>query len=433
MTTKVKPTYPTYEKYKDTGIPWLGKIPEHWEVRKMKYIFDLILTGTTPSTNNKKFFDGSINWFKPEDLNTEILTKSKQKLSQYAVNRGEVKVFPKDSILIVGIGSVGKTAYLTIPATFNQQITGFHSRKNYNKFYFFLFQSFSDIMLRLANYTILPILNNEFFKSLLVPLPPLSEQEAIAKFLDKKTEEINRIISLRQRQIDLLKERKQIIIQRTVTRGLAPDVPLKDTGIPWLGKIPKHWEVRKLRSLLFEVSIKNKPNLPLLSITREQGVIIRDITNKDENHNFIPDDLSNYKVIEKGQFGINKMKAWQGSYGVSNYTGIVSPAYYVFNLSNIVLSDFFHIAIRSNFYINFFAAASEGVRIGQWDLSKDKMKEIPFLIPPLSEQKEIVAYIEQETGKIDQTIGLINREIELLKEYKQTLINHAVTGKIKVV
>ncbi|EEJ9248955.1 restriction endonuclease subunit S, partial [Salmonella enterica subsp. enterica serovar Muenchen] len=153
-------------------------------------------------------------------------------------------------------------------------------------------------------------------------------------------------------------------------------------------------------SCLSPVSIKNCPDLPLLSITRELGVIERDIEDQDSNHNFIPDDLSGYKKLEKGQFGMNKMKAWQGSYGVSKYTGIVSPAYFVFNFTKAINPEFFNWAIRSKLYVSFFGSASDGVRIGQWDLSKDRMKAIPFILPPEEEQIQIANFLVQKTEQI---------------------------------
>lgn len=167
--------------------------------------------------------------------------------------------------------------------------------------------------------------------------------------------------------------------------------------------------------------------LPLLSITREKGVILRDLDNEDENHNFVPEDLSNYKVLRKGQFGMNKMKAWQGSYGISDFDGIVSPAYFIFNLSDNISPKYFHRAIRSKLYISFFGSASDGVRIGQWDLAKSRMKHIPFLIPPPSEQTRIAHFLDQKTAQIDQAIAQKERLIELLKERRQILIHNAVT------
>ena len=131
------------------------------------------------------------------------------------------------------------------------------------------------------------------------------------------------------------------------------------------------------------------------------------------------------------QFVMNKMKAWQGSYGISRYIGIVSPAYYIFDV-NFQNFNFFHWAIRSKVYVNFFAQASDGIRVGQWDLSKDKMKTIPFFIPPNNEQQAIVTYLEEKTAFIDKAIAVIEKEIELVSEYKTSLISSVVTGKVNV-
>jgi type I restriction enzyme S subunit len=201
----------------------------------------------------------------------------------------------------------------------------------------------------------------------------------------------------------------------------------KDSGVEWLGEIPEHWEIGKLGTLLKPVSIKNQPHLPLLSVTREAGVIERNIEDDSENHNFIPDDLSGYKVLNAGQFGMNKMKAWQGSYGIAPMTGIVSPAYYVFDFNNSINSRFFHLAIRSRNYVAFFGQASDGVRVGQWDLNKSRMKEIPFFIPPIQEQTVIANFLDDKTAKIDRAITQKEKMITLLKERKQIIIQNTVT------
>lgn len=207
---------------------------------------------------------------------------------------------------------------------------------------------------------------------------------------------------------------------------MKPYPEYKPTGLAWLSEIPKHWKSAKLRNLLSIVSKKNHPEQPLLSVVREKGVIRRDVDSKEENHNYIPEDLSNYKVVRKGQFAMNKMKAWQGSYGISQYDGIVSPAYFVFDLHG-VSADFFNIAIRSKAYIPYFAQASDGIRVGQWDLSLPRMHEIPFFIPPADEQAQIVRYLDAMTAKINKLIRAKKRQIALLQEQKQAIINQAVT------
>ena len=208
---------------------------------------------------------------------------------------------------------------------------------------------------------------------------------------------------------------------------LKPYPAMKDSGVEWLGEVPEHWEVRKLRRILHNVAERNRPDLPLLSVVRKKGVILRDVSSKDENHNFIPDDLTNYKVVRTGQFAMNKMKAWQGSYGVSRYDGIVSPAYFIFEVED-VKGDFFHAVIRSKAYVPFFTQASDGVRIGQWDLSQARMREIAFLVPPLPEQAAIARYLDHVDRRVRRLVRAKRKLIALLIEQKQAIIHRAVTS-----
>ena len=268
-------------------------------------------------------------------------------------------------------------------------------------------------------------------QSVQIPLPPLPEQRAIVRYLGYVDRRIRRYVSVKRKLIGLLEEEKQAIVNQAVIRGLDTYVRLKPSGVEWLGDVPEHWEMRKLRSILAETTERNRPNWPLLSVVRERGVILRDVTNRDENRNYVPDDLTNYKVVHKRQFAMNKMKAWQGSYGVSMYDGIVSPAYYVFDIREVA-GDYFHLAIRSKAYVPFFGQASDGVRIGQWDLSQSRMRNIPFLLPPLDEQRAIVEYLDKATASIDSTIARARRQVDLVLEYRTRLIADVVTGKLDV-
>lgn len=200
----------------------------------------------------------------------------------------------------------------------------------------------------------------------------------------------------------------------------------KESGVKWLGEIPSHWEVVPLRKYLKINTRRNMPEAQLLSVTREEGVIVRNVESKEENHNYIPDDLSNYKYVQRGQFVINKMKSWQGSYGVSNYDGIVSPAYFVYDL-NYPNKDYFNIAIRSKIFSPFFSKYSKGIRVDQWDLTPEALKIIPFLEPPKAEQDAIVRYLDSATSEIDKAIAMQQKMIDLLNERKQIIIQNAVT------
>jgi type I restriction enzyme S subunit len=203
---------------KDSGVEWIGEIPGHWEVKKLKYVSDFIQTGTTPSTENPDFFDGGINWFNPKDLNNEMLDDSKKTVSEKALKRNEIKMFLEDSVLIVGIGATtGKTAYMSNKGTFNQQITGFHSKKEHNKYLFYLLKSMARVMLNVASYTTLPILNNEFFKSFWIVIPSKNEQPKIVSHIETQSTKIDEAISQQQTQIEKLKEYKATLIDSAVT------------------------------------------------------------------------------------------------------------------------------------------------------------------------------------------------------------------------
>ena len=185
------------------------------------------------------------------------------------------------------------------------------------------------------------------------------------------------------------------------------------------------WQTVPLRQLIRPNNRRNRPDLPLLSVVRDKGIIKRKL-DKSDNHNIIPEDLRNYKAVSKGQFVINKMKAWQGSCGVSQYGGIVSPAYYVFDL-DIDNPRFFDYSIRSRAFIDEFNRISSCIRVDQWDLSLLKLKYIQFPLPPSDEQDQIVRYLDWKVSRINKLINAKRRQIALLQEQKRALVNEAVT------
>lgn len=425
------PQYPRYEGYKPSGVEWLGDVPQDWQVspgRACLYENKDKNTGMQESTVLSLSYGNVI--VKPEEKLTGLVPES---FETYQI------VEPGD-IIIRGTDLQNDVTSLRTGLARNRGIItsayiNLRPHDNVLPFYLhYVLHSYDEkkVFYGLGS-GLRQNLSFEDFKYLDLPLPDLATQEGIVAFLDDKTDKIDRAVKIKEGQIALLRERKQIIIQEAVTKGLNPDAPMKDSGIDWIGKIPAQWTVDTLGSLLFPVSEKNHPEKTLLSVTREQGVIVRDVEDQESNHNFIPDDLSGYKLVRAGQFAMNKMKAWQGSYGISEHTGIVSPAYFVFSLLKDFDGTFFNTAIRSKLYVTFFGQASDGVRIGQWDLNKTRMKAIPFIYPTVEEQKEIVKHIEFQVVKVEAAIELKKRQIEALKEYKATLINAAVTGKIKVI
>ena len=424
MTAELKP-YPTM---KDSGVEWLGMVPEHWDIERAKNLFTKMERPVRESDEVITCFrDGTVTLRRKR--RTEGFTESLKEIGYQGIRVGDLVIHAMDAFAgAVGVAdSDGKGtpvyAVCKPKAKANAQYHALVIREMArNKWILALATGIRE---RSTDFRFSTYANQR------VPLPPLPEQVAIARYLDYVDVRVRRLTEAKRKLIGLLTEYKQAIIHRAVIRGLDPNVPLKDSGIEWLGMVPEHWKVRKLREILHNVTERNRPGLPLLSVVREKGVIVRDISNYEENHNFIPDDLTNYKIVRKGQFAMNKMKAWQGSYGVSQHDGIVSPAYYVFNLQG-VRGNFFNVAIRSKGYVPFFTQASDGVRVGQWDLSQTRMREIKFFIPPTTEQVAIVEYLDRTTAEIDIAVARAERQIELLNEYRTRLIADVVTGKLDV-
>ncbi len=203
----------------------------------------------------------------------------------------------------------------------------------------------------------------------------------------------------------------------------------KDSGVEWLGEVPEHWGVNSLRACAELSTARNRPDLPVLSVYREFGVIPKD--SRDDNHNATSLDTSNYKVVRPGDLAVNKMKAWQGSLGVSEHLGIVSPAYITCRVNQEKVNGrYLHYLLRSKPLIGALDSLSYGVRVGQWDMRFEDFKRIAITYPPKPEQDRIVAFLDQKTAEIDALIAKKQRQIELLDEQKAILINRAVTRGI---
>lgn len=205
---------------------------------------------------------------------------------------------------------------------------------------------------------------------------------------------------------------------------------MKDSGIEWIGEIPEGWEVSQLKYATRWKSEKGCPDAPILSLYRDFGVITKD--SRNDNHNVTSLDTSNYKVVDIGDLVINKMKAWQGSMAVSDYRGIVSPAYHVCSItSNKVNKRYLHHLLRNPAYLPEYARLSTGMRIGQWDLGFDDFKNIPFLIPPLDEQAKIADYLDNGCASLDVILDKTRSSIEEYKKLKQAVITQAVTKGVR--
>ena len=262
-------------------------------------------------------------------------------------------------------------------------------------------------------------------------LPPIAEQELIAGYLDRKLVDVSQAIKIKERQIERLKERKQILIQQAVTRGLNPHAPMRDSGIEWLGEIPAHWEVKRVKRLfrlVIDASEKNNSH-ELLSVYTEIGVRPRKDLEERGNKASTTD---HYWLVSKGDIVVNKLLAWMGAIGLSNFDGVTSPAYDVLRPKEALNGFYYHNLFRMSVFSAELKRQSRGIMDMRLRLYFDKFGSVEVPAPPLDEQVAIVAYIEQESVKLDKAIGFFEQQITKLKEYKSTLINSAVTGKIKV-
>ncbi len=272
----------------------------------------------------------------------------------------------------------------------------------------------------------MPRVSSDFIASLYLPLPPLSEQEQIVRYLEDKTSKIDAYVSEKEKEILLLQELKQKTIADAVTKGLNPDVKMKDSGISWIGEIPEHWEVKKIGTLFVERKEKvSDKEYPALSVSK-QGV-----TPQLENA-VKTDNGDNRKKVCTNDFVVNSRSDRKGSCGVSPYTGSVSLINIVLSPRENIVVQYFHHLFRSNNYIEEYYRIGRGIVADLWTTRYSEMRNISVPRPPLDEQRAIVSYIEEKCQKIDSLTTELQSEIDYLKEYKQRLIADCVTGQVNV-
>ena len=424
---------------KDSGIEYIGEIPEDWDVKKIKFFSDIFgrigFRGYTVSDLVDEG-EGAITLSPSNIENQKLILNDVQYLSWFKYEESpEIKIFNND-VLLVKTASVGKVAFvenLNKPTTINPQFVVFKNIKiNPKYFYYCLVSPVIQTQIELSlNGGVVFTLSQEHISNYYCVIPNEKIQNDIVKFLDKKINIIDIEIDRLKYLIEKYEEYKQTLITEAVTRGLDKEVKLVKSQAPWMPLIPEHWESAKFKFHLQADENKGFPNLEVLSLYRDYGVIPKN--SRDDNHNVTSEDTSNYKHVVKGNFVVNKMKAWQGSVAVSEYEGIISPAYYVYKfISNEINLKYFHYLIRNKSYTPEFRRLSGGIREGQWDLPRYALENIIILIPPKKEQKEIVEFLDKNCKLIDSLILEKQQLINKLEEYKQSFIFEYVTGKKEV-
>ncbi|MDK2063238.1 restriction endonuclease subunit S [Aliarcobacter butzleri] len=421
-----------YTSYKDSDVEWLGKIPEHWEVNKLKYISN-VYNGATPSSGTERFWNGTISWVTPTDFNkSNYINNTERKITKSGLNSCGTTLVPKYSIIMTTRAPIGNIAIAENELCTNQGCKSIVvNKKNDEKYTFYQFFTKSELLNSLGSGTTFMELSSKELKNIKIPLPPKEEQIKIASFLDEKTAQIDEVISQKEKLIELLKERKQIVINDAVTKGLNKNVEFVDSGVEWIGQIPKHWEISKVKNI-FKLIIEPAPKAneeELLSIYTDIGVRPRKELAEKGNKASTTDG---YWRVKKGDFIVNKLLAWMGAIGLSEYDGVTSPAYDILRAKKDIVGIYYHELFRLKIFSQEMKKYSRGIMDMRLRLYFDKFGDILIPYPSYDEQLQIVEYIENQTTKIDKAIELQQNYISKLKEYKSSLIDSVVTGKVRV-
>lgn len=414
-------------KMKDSGIEWIGDIPEEWRILRNKYNFNV-----HKNIVGAKFTQYQLLSLTKKGIKTIIDGEQKGKvpasLTTYQiVNKNDIVMCLFDLDCSAVFSGISKYDGIISPAYKCFECKN-HLYPLYIDYYFMTV--FVDRKYKRYAKNVRYSLSEDEFLDLPIIIPPLPDQQRIADFLDEKCGEIDGLTADIEDQIKILEEYKKSVITEAVTKGLNPNIEMKDSGIEWIGDIPEHWMVDKIKYHLARNEPKNPGGVQVLSVYREYGVIPKD--SRNDNHNVTSEDTTKYKYVKPGNLVINKMKAWQGSLAVSEYEGIVSPAYFIYHfMDNMFNKKYFHYLIRSC-YKDEFRRISGGIREGQWDLPADGFANELVLLPSIEEQNDIVFFIDHKCAEIDSIISSKKQQLETLAEYKKSLIYEYVTGKKEV-
>lgn len=413
--------YQAYPEYKDTNIGWIGEIPKHWQLKRLKYLAPIVSKKATRKSN-------------PIALEN-IESKTGKLIPTNSNFEGEGTEFEKGDILFGKLRPYLAKVYLA--ESNGEAIGDFHVMRPKST----SLQGFLSKLMLTDNYisevnsstygSKMPRASWEFTSSILIPIPLETEQKLIDAFLDKELGKIELLIEKQETLIQLLKEKRQAVISHAVTKGLNPDVEMKDSGTQWLGNVPKHWEVlpaKRIFRLVAEPAPANN-SYELLSVYTAIGVAPRKELEQKGNKASTTDG---YWLVKKGDIIVNKLLAWMGAIGLSDFEGVTSPAYDILRKTKDINPKFYHYLFRLKITHQEFKRWSRGIMEMRLRLYFDELGRILMPLPPKNEQDKIVNMIDSLTSKFDDLEEKAKYQINLLKERKTALISAAVTGKIDV-
>ncbi|HHE9946999.1 restriction endonuclease subunit S [Haemophilus influenzae] len=430
-----------YERYKDSGVEWLGEIPTHWECVPLRSIFKFRNEKNNPIKTDNILSLSIANGVTEYSDENRGGNKRKDDLSSYKL------AYPNDIVLNsmnVIVGAVGVSKYFGAISPVYYALSLHNQRANLS-YYESIFknENFQRGLLRFGKgilikfgengkmNTIRMKISQDDLKKLYFPISPLDEQQKIAQFLDDKTAKIDRAVELAEKQIALLKEHKQILIQNAVTRGLNPDVPLKDSGVEWIGQVPEHWELTIGMNVFRENKRDNKGMKENTVLSLSYGKII--IKPEEKLFGLVPESFETYQIVEPNDIIIRctDLQNDQTSLrtGLAQDKGIITSAYLNLKVINNYSAKFLHYYLHALDITKVLYKFGSGLR---QNLSFLDFKRLPIIDISLAEQQKIADYLDTQTAKIDQAIALKTAHIEKLKEYKSVLINDVVTGKVRV-
>lgn len=406
-----------YDTYKDSGVQWLGEIPGHGGCVFINRLFNIKAGGDVkPELYADK---------KDENHPFPVYTNTKSADDVYAYT--SLATCPSNSITVTGRGEVGHAIFRETPYDAIVRLLSLTPKSNIIcKFYAYFIDTvipFSSDSAAIGQLSAVQI------KQKHVTLPPLSEQRSIVSFLDAKCGKIDEWVTKKQKEVEHLQELKQRVIADAVTRGLNPHVKMKATNIPWLKEIPEHWECVKLKMFCQDNKEKNKGNIESCVLSLSYGNII---VKKNVNFGLVPENYDSYQIVNPGNI-ILRLTDLQNDHkslrtGLVKNRGIITSAYVGLIVKNMN-SEYTQLILHSYDVMKVFYGMGGGLR---QSMSYTDIANVYIPVPPLSEQKQIVSYLDTKTSQIDKLIAHITKEIECIKEYKQRLISEVVTGQIKV-
>ena len=420
---------------KDSGVEWMGEIPEDWNTPKVINQFDLVGSGTTPKSYSDDYYtDGTINWIQSGDLHGKYLKSTAKKITQVAVDEtSALKLYAPNYLVMAMYGaSVGNLVISTIEACTNQACCVLAKEKGNLKYMYYVLMIAKEYLIYSAVGGTQPNISQNIIKDLRVPVPSLGEQQKIANFLDEKVGEIDSVIIKTKETIEDYKKYKQAIITDAVTKGIYDTVTLKATENVHIDKIPAHWDMKKLKYVFYiKKDIAGKEGYDILSIT-QKGIKIKDIS---INEGQLAESYSNYQLVDVGDFAMNHMDLLTGWVDVSKYSGVTSPDYRVFNfIDKSAYCKEYYLYLMQMCYMNkIFYGLGQGVsNLGRWRLQADKFLNFTIPMPPLCEQREIAEYLDEKCSEIDKLVAKKEELLVDLESYKKSLIYEYVTGKKEV-